>query len=261
MTQGLVEFEFDLPGALLKELISVLASTEPAPLLPANLNTIPEQQGVYQLLLKKNDDYELVYIGKTDAEAGLSKRLQRHYKKIQHRRGISPEDVFFKAVRVFVFTVADLETDLIKHYGGVSSVPWNGSGFGSNDPGRKRDTSDYKEGHFDSMYPIDVGLELEGIELPADGSAAEILKCLKMFLPYTLRYETISGRSLQPHPDLEATKVELPPHVTWTALEILETVVENLPPGWHATKLPSHIIMYKNDTRNISSGIRLAFSG
>ncbi len=137
MTQGLVELEFDLPGALLAQLVKTLDEVEAAPLLPEYVSNIPEQQGVYQLFHKTDSSLDLVYIGKTDADAGLAKRLQRHSRKIQHRRDLVVEDVFFKAVRVYVFTVADLETDLIKHYGGVKKVPWNGSGFGSNDPGKK----------------------------------------------------------------------------------------------------------------------------
>jgi hypothetical protein len=152
MTAGYVEFEFDLPGALLVRLIEVLDDLEIGPMLPEIVKMIPEEQGVYQLFL----DGVLVYIGKTDADAGLAKRLARHGDKIQHRVGLDPARVSFKAVRLYVFTAMDLETELIRHYGGTKAVPWNGSGFGSNDPGRNRDTGTYKKEHYDSIFPIDI---------------------------------------------------------------------------------------------------------
>src|SRR5205823_1069268 len=120
-----------------------------APLTNENLANIPEAQGVYQLFL--GDD--LVYIGKTDAEAGLRKRLERHQAKIRHRQGLAPDSVNFKAVRIYVFTPMDLETQLIRHYGGERKVRWNGSGFGSNDPGRQRDTTSFRAEHFDMIFP------------------------------------------------------------------------------------------------------------
>src|SRR5262245_21719866 len=113
MIPGYMDFEFDLPRALLVRLVQVLDSLPPAALDEEFLNAIPDAQGVYQLFL--NGD--LVYIGKTDAEAGLRKRLDRHRRKIQHRNGLDPNQMFFKAVRIYVFTAIDLETQLINHYG------------------------------------------------------------------------------------------------------------------------------------------------
>ena len=118
MASGYVEFEFDLPSALLTRLVGVLGEMEAAPLTAQFLREIPEEQGVYQLFLNN----QLVYIGKTDSEAGLAKRLARHRLKIQHRVGLIPEQVAFKAVRIYVFTAIDLETQLIRHYGGQAAV-------------------------------------------------------------------------------------------------------------------------------------------
>lgn len=109
MIPGYVDFEFDLPGALLARLVQVLDTLPPATLSREFLDDIPDAQGVYQLFL----DAALVYIGKTDAEAGLRKRLDRHRLKIQHRNGLDPNRVAFKAVRIYVFTAVDLETQLI----------------------------------------------------------------------------------------------------------------------------------------------------
>jgi hypothetical protein len=238
---GFFEFELDLPEALLSSLVKIFDAMSGAPLLPANVNEIPEAQGVYQLLL----DGEVVYIGKTDAEAGLKNRLRRHAYSIQHRSNLDPENVTFKAVRVFVFTAMDLETQLISHYG---SSAWNFSGFGSNDPGRNRDNTRLKPEGFDASYPIDIDRQVD-IEWPENPAAAQIVKSLKAALPYTFRYESRpGGRKL--HPDFEAAQVTLSagPHTVRT---LVEAVIQALPTGWQATALPSRVILYRETTEYV----------
>jgi hypothetical protein len=242
VSPGYVDFEFDLPGALLNRLVKVLDGMDSATLSRENTESIPEAQGVYQLFL----DGKLVYIGKTDAEAGLSRRLIRHGKKIQHRVRLDPERVSFKAVRIYVFTAVDLENQLIRHYGGLSVVQWNGSGFGSNDPGRERDTSTYKQDHFDAAFPIDIDRPL-GIELKERGSAFAVLSDLKAALPYVFRFQSAKARSRKPHPDLEGTTVAVLADEPASARWIIKQVVPQLPKGWQVTKLPSHIILYKEN--------------
>jgi len=239
MTSGYVDFEFDLPEALLAHLIRILDGMESAILACNSLTNIPDAQGVYQLFL----DNKLVYIGKTDAEAGLRKRLDRHNAKTQHRNGLDPTRVTFKAVRIYVFTAVDLETQLIAHYGGYAQVKWNGSGFGSNDPGRERDTTTYKSGHFDATFPIDIDRSL-GVTFSSPDTAANVLTALKQALPYVFRFEGAKKGSRAPHPELEATMVSIG-SAAQSARGIIEDVVRQLPSGWQATRLPSHIILYK----------------
>jgi hypothetical protein len=258
MTAGYSEFEFDLPEALLKRLVEEFQNLAAAPLNTSVVQAIPNEQGVYQILLETDTAQELVYIGKTDAEAGLQARLRRHAKKIQNRRNLDPAKVHFKAIRVYVFTAIDLETQLIAHYGGVQEVRWNGSGFGSNDPGKERDTTTYKPEHFDTQYPIDTTRPVS-FSVPHTGTAAAILKTLKDNLPYIIRYES-KPKSKQPHADLVATPVNIGGTQPWTPEGIIREVVLQLPTGWHATKLPSCIIMYKNDTRKFPSGQTIANS-
>lgn len=186
MIEGYAEFEFDLPGALLKTLIGAFEKVVSAPLIPTSLQHIPEEQGVYQIFLRDATGTRLVYIGKTDAKSGLHDRLFRHSKKMQQRLNLNPNDVFFKAVRVYVFTAVDLEAQLIANYGGIANVPWNGSGFGSNDPGKERDTTFYKPTHFETQYPIDISRPFD-FEVPPSGTAAELLRHLKRELPYLIR--------------------------------------------------------------------------
>ena len=113
-----VEFEFDLSDALLTRLVQVLNGMEPTPLTAENAANIPGGQGVYQLF----HNGTLVYIGKTDSEAGLPQRLARHVRSIQNRSNLNVADVSFNAVRIFVFTAMDLETLLIRSYG---EPDWN----------------------------------------------------------------------------------------------------------------------------------------
>ena len=240
---GFAELEFDLAKALLSSIIDVFKTMSAAPLLPANVEGIPEDQGVYQLLL--ND--ETVYIGKTDAEAGLNQRLRRHSYSVQHRKNLEPNQVSFKAVRLFVFTPMDLESQLIKTY----EPSWNYSGFGSNDPGRNRDRTEFKERGFDSLYPIDIDRELE-IELPKQGTAAEIATRLRIALPYTFRFQMKAPKSRVIHPDFEVAQVNLP-DVPYTARIVIQSIVKALPAGWQATALPSRVILYK-ETATYPSG-------
>ena len=248
---GFREFEFDLPGALLNHLVLVLDEMESAPLNPTSLAAVPEAQGVYQLFL----DGQLVYIGKTDGEAGLLKRLSRHAKKILHRHNLDPARVSFKAIRIFVFTAMDLETQLIKHYTQDKGTLWNGSGFGSNDPGRKRDTSE--PGRFDQEFPIDIDRELED-DFSGTDTAANVAARVKLLLPYTFRFQTI-GKSRKPHADLAETIVVISPGNN-TARKVIEEMVRQLPSGWQATALSAVMILYKESREDYPDASILARS-
>jgi hypothetical protein len=239
-----VEFEFDLPGALLTRLIDVLDGLDRAVLSSASLKDIPEEQGVYQLFL----DGQLVYVGKTDAEAGLHRRLSRHSRKILHRVDLDPIRVSFKAVRIFVFTAMDLEADLIRHYGGVKKIDWNGSGFGSNDPGRERDTTKVKPENYDAKFPIDVDRKIE-FSIDAGETAASAFGRLKDALPYTFRYQSKGRGSRKPHPDIENTPLTALAGPVTSRMAIVH-IVKSLPPGWQATALLGYIILYKEAPRD-----------
>jgi len=251
--KGFTEFEFDLPDALLASLVRVFDGMEPASLVPRNVGEIPDAQGVYQLLLGDH----VVYIGKTDAESGLRGRLERHARTIQHRVKLDPVNVLFKAVRVFVFTAMDLETQLIRHYGGARSVPWNSSGFGSNDPGRERDTTNLGPAHFDVLYPIDLDREID-IDLPLSAKAGDIIKMLRTKLPYIFRVEGVGPPMRQFHPDLLAADVAVPP-APYTTRALVVAIVQALPPGWQATALAGRVIMYR-EQRDYASGSVIARS-
>lgn len=241
---GFKEFEFDLPSALKAELISLLDGMETGLLQHDATTAVPETQGVYQLF------YEgaLVYVGKTDSEAGLRTRLTRHARKIMHRPSLTGA-VRFKAVRIMVFTAMDLETQLIKHYRSLhnGAAAWNGSGFGSNDPGRERETTNRQPEGFDDQHPIDIDLSGEYL-LPGMVPVATALADLKAVLPYTLRYETLRdergrARRGKPHADLLATNVTIPP-APQTVRDLIQTIRSALGANWQATAFASHVILY-----------------
>ncbi|MCM0020619.1 MAG: GIY-YIG nuclease family protein [Tagaea sp.] len=237
MIPGYVEFEFDLPKALLERLAATLDATQPAPLTEESAARLGDVQGVYELFHKG----QLVYVGKTDAKAGLRQRLSQHALKIKHRIGLDPSDVSFKAVRIFVFTAMDLEADLIVHRKKRGKLAWDKSGFGNKDPGRKRDQSTVKRSHFDALHRIDTERVIAGLSFVGGKSAADALERLKAYLPYNLRFHKVRRRA---HPDLtEATldKALKPKSVR----EALSEIVGVLPKGWTVTVLPGYIIFYR----------------
>jgi hypothetical protein len=252
MTAGFVEFEFDLPDALLQSLVAIFDKMFAAPLSTSSLSDVPDAQGVYQLLL----DGEVVYIGKTDGDAGLKRRLSRHSLTVQHRKNLPVANVSFKAVRIFVFTAMDLETQLIAHYREQAPLSWNNSGFGSNDPGRNRDDTALRAGHFDLLYPIDLD-ERINLDIPAGSNVAAALTALRGFLPYTLRFEGESSK--RPHSELIAAEMPTMSMPT-TTRKLLLDVLSALPTGWQATVLAGRVILYRED-RTYESGTIVGKSG
>lgn len=250
MTAGYTEFEFDLPDALLQHLIKVLDGLEIAPLHVNAVSKVPEAQGVYQLFL----DGELVYIGKTDAEAGLRNRLNRHATKIQHRLNLDPTRVSFRAVRIFVFTAIDLETQLIRHYA-RDGTRWNNRGFGANDPGRRRDRTRVRVTNFDALYPIDPDRPLD-LDFSDATNVGQVVTQLKQALPYTFRFET-QGR--RPADILTETGVRIPAGVN-TARGVLVELVRQLPPGWQATGFLHQLILYEERVDDYPDAVIIARS-
>lgn len=237
------ELEFDLPTALIHALVALLGEMPSASLTENQVSTVENEQGIYQLFL----DDALVYIGKTDADAGLQTRLRRHSKKIQGRIGLDSSRVTFKAVRIYVFTAMDLEELLIAHFGLTSTNSWNHSGFGANDPGRERDTTKLKAHHFDKKFPIQLQLP---VDLGADGTAQsvhDVLVKLKRAVPYLIRAQTAGGRSKQAHEDLVTTRITIPATKGLTAESILRLIKTALGSEWQVTALPGYVVIYKED--------------
>jgi hypothetical protein len=262
----ILTLEFDLSKALLNTIYENFEA-DPAldwsPLSNVSLGAtgVTDGQGVYQLGYRNAAGLiELVYIGKTDAKAGLLTRLTRHAQKVSHRLNINPSDVFFKAIRVYVFTPMDLEQQLIDRYKSKKRSPiWNTSGFGSNDPGRERDTSSVKSTHFDALFPINTGLTVT-LPFPVHTPVIvhDVLSFLKEKVSYLIRFERAAKGSKTPHPDLLAATV------SFTKLtDTIENILSALKPSltnpalgqpWQITRFPGYIIVYK-ESKSYKHGI------
>ncbi len=241
MVAGFIAFELDLMGAVLNQLVPQLDAMTGEPLTSAATAFLPDAQGVYLLIHQK----KVHYVGKTDAEAGLRTRLTRHVAKFEQRDNIGPADVEFKAAQILVLTAMDIETQLISHY----RADWNGSGFGSNDPGRERETTAKPPQGFDARFPINIDRAVE-ILTPGATTVHRALMEMKVALPFTLRYELEPGAKgsqafrTRPHADLPASSVTIPAG-PMTIRQAVKLLVAALPAGWQATYFVSHLILYK----------------
>ena len=209
MSAGYGEFELDIPTIMRATLPAFFDRLVAVPLVPEEVAKIPDgAQGAYCLFLNG----ALVYVGKTDAQAGFKNRLTRHFHNIQHRQGLDPLAVTFKAVRVFVFSTFDLETMLIEEYTTVLGLrpAWNTSGFGSNDPGRRREDQDPAQ--FDLQYPVSIDRVVDFLQ-PGEHEVISVMLRLKQTLPYIFRFETDgAGRAAwrQGHGHMRDVKMMVP---------------------------------------------------
>jgi hypothetical protein len=138
---------------------------------------------------------------------------------------------------------------------GGAAPSWNNSGFGSNDPGRERDTQ--KPSKFDTAYPLDIDtpLTLPPCPLPDPCLAIPALSWLRIQLPYTLRFRD-SGN--------EIGNAAVSPAVLFgtgiTMRRVIGLLMTALPVGWQATVLQGYVILYKETRRDYKSPILIVNS-
>lgn len=243
---GYVEYEIDIEKVLRTELPLVFSCMGLAPLTREAISQIPKgAKGAYVLF----EDGHPVYAGKTDTRHGFRDRLERHAFTIQHRKNIDPAKICFKAIRILVFSNFDVEAILIDalRKADGTALRWNDSGFGSNDPGHRRETQE--PAAFDVERPIDIDRPLD---FPVGNHALlDLLIRLKDGLPYILRYQTdhIVGKKNPEHyrkghkDQRGAPLVSIEAHDTMRS--VLEKILHSLPDGWEATVFPDRIILYK----------------
>ncbi|MET9479978.1 GIY-YIG nuclease family protein [Streptomyces sp. NPDC006638] len=245
------EFKLSITKALGDQLAAALEELTPAPLTMDNIRSLRPLPGVYQLYRSG----DLVYVGK--AEKSLPQRIERHFRKISGRRNISLTEMSFICLYVDEdFGAVAPERLLINKHRGQGEVPWNYNGFGNNDPGKRRDTTEVDVGHFDRQYPIDLEyvfpnpIAAEPLK-GAEASLAELLAATKSALPYVFRYESTKA--------FEEIRIELAAsHLT--ADEALRVISEHSPYPWQVTALPGYVIMY-GKTEDYPSGMRYYRSG
>ncbi len=245
---GFAEYEIDVERILRAELPSVFEAITIAPLRADFVSALPEQaKGAYVLY----QDGRAVYAGKTDTRHGFRDRLDKHSNTIQHRRNLDPNTMGFKAVRILVFSNFDVEAILIRELRNLdsTSLAWNDSGFGSNDPGRNRE--EQAPAPWDVERPIEIDQPLSfmphGI-VPV----LKALTALKTGLPYDFRYQTDLNESGKPkrhtigHIDQRnSPDISIPLEPPPTVRSVLISILTALPAGWQATIFPGRVILYQ----------------
>ncbi len=228
---GYAEFEIDIEEILRRTLPAFFEQIPQAPLTARSVAEVPQgAKGAYLLL----HDGAVVYAGKTDTRHGFRDRLGRHSESVQHRVNLDPAKMAFKAVRIMVFSAFDVEAILIAETRTATpgALPWNDSGFGSNDPGRRRDGQEPAK--FDKWFPVDIDRPLD---IPTgDQSVGDALRATKSAVPYLIRF--------QDHAELQA-RMEVPDDHTSTMRSILKAAVAALPKGWQATVLHGRVVLYQ----------------
>ncbi len=224
-------FVLDFEKAYSEQLLKRLADR---PKRPLQAHQAVDSPGVYILL---REDVE-VYVGKADND--LAGRLSRHAANISARENISLDEMSCRYIYFLEHGLVKLaEPLLIEHFKKLGRAEWNSKGFGSNDPGRKRDKG--KPSWFDEQFPIRHDYS---VELPAGSfSSLEILRALRAALPFTFRFEEEDPQALVELGAGGPFQFNEPQHATVT--EWLTMACAHVPAGWQLTALPGRIILYK----------------
>ncbi|MFC6091477.1 GIY-YIG nuclease family protein [Saccharothrix lopnurensis] len=239
-------FRLSITKALGDQLSVALTRLGRAPLSSESLAELAGRPGVYQLYLHG----EFVYVGK--AEKSLRARLSNHLNKLGGRQNISLVDVSFSCLYVDEdFSALAPEQLLISHHKGMGSIPWNNNGFGNKDPGRRRDSTELKRGHFDLAYPIDLELPVGPLRAGPTTLSA-FLKILKGNLPYNFRYE-------EP-PRSTSIPLEVPGGRI-SADQAFRLVSDVLPGGWQIVALMGYVILYGDSPKGYKSAWRYYRTG
>lgn len=231
------DFRLSMTRALRSQLIETLEALDWAQLSRANLNRLQARAGVYQLAL----DGAPVYVGKADDS--LPGRLADHLKKLSGRTadqsGRAPaQRVSFRCCYVDEDLAAVApERMLIAALGDRGEAAWNKMGFGSNDPGRNRDRTLVKLGHFDRVFPIDLNHAVTLDPPIGPTTLVKVMNSVKRELPYTYRFAKGA-------PDVPVEPSDLPPGYAGTAGEWFEAFAALLPEGWVHVCLPGYVIAY-----------------
>lgn len=219
-------FDLDIPVAIHDQLVESFVGLDPVLLSEWGVLAPPPRRGVYGL------HYEgvLVYVGKAD---DLERRLGEHQAKLAGRQNIAPDVVGATFLTVNPnWSAYAPEAVLVRHFRNIGLCEWNGSGFGNHDVGRRRDTSAPND--FDRRFPVRLDWPCTHITAGVY-DVSDLLASVKAELPYLLRYD-------KTHPDLAGVTVALSASAP-TFRSVMRAISAALP-GWQATALPSHVILY-----------------
>lgn len=228
-------FDLDIGRAITNQLGEFLDALKPEPFSNSlALADLPGSGGVYML----HHGGQPVYVGKA---ASLRSRLMQHASDLDGRCNISRKDVAFVCAELSPNWAPFGAEDILMRR---ANLAWQHSGFGNNDPGRRRDKSLIKPGHWDAQFPIRLDWRCEAVR-SGTHSAAALLTTLKSSLPFVLRFQRATeGSSHAPPPDdVQAALVDIPQDAMpfW---DIMRLIVDALQ-GWQATALPGYAIFYR----------------
>lgn len=222
---SVLDFDFNMARAITEQLVEQFDQMTAGPLTADATAAARSEPGVYLLFL----DNVLVYVGKSDGD--LQGRLERHRRTLTGRKNITIDQMSFKAIHIHSnWSALTTEASLIRHYG---QTAWNFSGFGSNDPGRRRDDTAVPPDSFDGRYPIDPDFAVTCDA--GEFAASELLSRLKGDLPYLLRYQSVGDDDCQ---------IRLAGGNS-TARLLLQQIAAGLGDEWQVTALPGRLLMYK----------------
>jgi len=238
-------FEFDIATPLFEQMCVDFDELSPLPLDEARLTDVAERPGVYGL----HHDGSLVYVGKADESARV--RLRKHLRQLCGRVGISPSEVSFRCLH-FAYTWDPFkpEAHMIARY----KPSWNSKGFGPNDPGRERDTTNLGDDHWHVRYPLDPDYACTGVPT-GQYDVLELLRLVAKDAPYWVRFQgnrearTPAGVAQyeEAHQDFQHAKPIIVRQDGMSVRELLLLAVSALPvpEQWQLTQLPSHLLLYK----------------
>lgn len=248
-------FEFGMTEALVSQLSTFLTKLGWKPLAVENVEAsiqVDDRRsvGVYMLGRRMADGTtQVVYIGQS--RSTLFSRLTRHARNVQHRSGLDPDHLFFRAAAIVIFNSVDMESGLLNNFKTKWDAAdplsgWNGSGFGSNDTGSGRD--EQKPSNFDRRFPIDIMKDLgdrpeQTTETPESAMTAEAaIALLSDATPYTVRVATRAKK----HPDLQKP-VSAFPAGRRNAHDACKHILAALGPPWVAQVFPVRIVLDRMD--------------
>jgi hypothetical protein len=232
-------YDFDLPAAVTSGLRILVRRNAPTDLLPENITIVAAAcgendttRGVYVICWGTRS----MYVGKAD---NLPHRLAQHLVKLSGRIGIPMGEIGFKAILLHRnWSTSANENLLIQTFKKIGQCEWNGMGFGPKDTGGKRD--DTKPNAFDTAYPINHNLHLDG--LPSELTVSELVVLLKKRLPFVFRHD----KHLLPDSSDEASRAVRPANAE--AWELVKQLADVLGPNWQATLFANRITLYQRRT-------------
>lgn len=238
-------FEFNIATPLFEQMCVDFDELEPLPLDEAHLADVAERPGLYGL----HHRGALVYVGKADDSARV--RLRKHMRQLSGRIGISPDEVGFRCLH-FAYTWDPFkpEAHMIARY----KPSWNSKGFGPNDPGRERDTTNLKDDHWHVRFPLNPDYPCDGVPR-GQYDVLELLRLVAKSSPFWVRFQgnrearTHAGMTQyeEAHNDFGQARPILVMQDRMSARDLLLLAVSALPAPeeWQLTQLPSHLLLYK----------------